>query len=299
MPKRPPTITFGNTAEVFACLGGKAKTSWTFFVVGDLSGHVENVSISLKAAAPADKCKPSRMTWHAPPFEYSERSFAPFPVHITVNWRSGLSTSHLWTLELTPGEHNSTIPVPEDVLTFLTRHHQWKNMASPRSVHREIPRAPVTLHFDPSAPLEAVVQFDYKPQQPDEIKLVRGECIQLLHRADKDWLWGRKESGTVGLFPSGYVQPIESLIPPVAALIGAKGKGKGTRRGVPAPQVQYNTYIHHHPHADYAHPRDHLHDAPQSARLPGSTAPSGYARKLQSPGFMHYEGHGYSNITLK
>ncbi|KAK0400799.1 hypothetical protein QR680_015457 [Steinernema hermaphroditum] len=55
----------------------------------------------------------------------------------------------------------------------------------------------------------AKVLYDYTPVEDDEIKLEKGEIIEVLSEPDQlGWCYGRKD-GQKGLFPASYVQPVE------------------------------------------------------------------------------------------
>uniref|UniRef100_A0A1I7ZNT0 SH3 domain-containing protein n=1 Tax=Steinernema glaseri TaxID=37863 RepID=A0A1I7ZNT0_9BILA len=51
------------------------------------------------------------------------------------------------------------------------------------------------------------VLYDYTPVEEDEIKLEKGETIEVLSEPDQlGWCYGRRSDGQTGLFPASYVQ---------------------------------------------------------------------------------------------
>lgn len=51
------------------------------------------------------------------------------------------------------------------------------------------------------------VLYDYDPQQSDELKIVEGDVINVIHKQEDDW-WQGELNGIVGIFPATYVQDI-------------------------------------------------------------------------------------------
>ncbi|CAO3622468.1 unnamed protein product [Mucor fragilis] len=61
----------------------------------------------------------------------------------------------------------------------------------------------------------AMVLHDYKPENEDEIKLMRGEYVTVIDHMENDGWWkGISESGATGIFPSNFVQILEDEKPP-------------------------------------------------------------------------------------
>ncbi|KAL9548460.1 hypothetical protein MBANPS3_005673 [Mucor bainieri] len=61
----------------------------------------------------------------------------------------------------------------------------------------------------------AMVLHDYKPENEDEIKLMRGEYVTVIDHMENDGWWkGVSESGATGIFPSNFVQILEDEKPP-------------------------------------------------------------------------------------
>lgn len=60
-----------------------------------------------------------------------------------------------------------------------------------------------------------MVLHDYKPENEDEIKLMRGEYVTVIDHMENDGWWkGISESGATGIFPSNFVQILEEDKPP-------------------------------------------------------------------------------------
>ena len=51
------------------------------------------------------------------------------------------------------------------------------------------------------------VLYDYDPQQSDELKIVEGDVINVIHKQEDDW-WQGELNGIVGIFPATYVHEI-------------------------------------------------------------------------------------------
>ncbi|KAL0141820.1 SH3 domain-containing protein [Mucor lusitanicus] len=61
----------------------------------------------------------------------------------------------------------------------------------------------------------AMVLHDYKPENVDEIRLMRGEYVTVIDHMENDGWWkGISESGATGIFPSNFVQILEDEKPP-------------------------------------------------------------------------------------
>ena len=54
----------------------------------------------------------------------------------------------------------------------------------------------------------ACAKFFYTAQRPDEISLSKGERIMVIERSSDGWWRGRKDDGSVGWFPSNYVEEV-------------------------------------------------------------------------------------------
>lgn len=52
--------------------------------------------------------------------------------------------------------------------------------------------------------------YNYKAQHEDELTFSKASVINVLVKDDPDW-WKGELNGTVGMFPSNYVQPLESI----------------------------------------------------------------------------------------
>jgi hypothetical protein len=50
----------------------------------------------------------------------------------------------------------------------------------------------------------AIIKYNYKSQQPDELSLVKGAKIRVLEKSDDGW-WKGELDGVIGWFPSNYV----------------------------------------------------------------------------------------------
>lgn len=56
----------------------------------------------------------------------------------------------------------------------------------------------------------ARAKFLYTAQRADEISLVRGESVLVIEKSNDGWWRGRKDDGSVGWFPSNYVEELGS-----------------------------------------------------------------------------------------
>jgi len=56
----------------------------------------------------------------------------------------------------------------------------------------------------------ATVQFDYEKAEDNELELKEGETVINIEMVDEDWWMGENERGESGLFPSNYVELIET-----------------------------------------------------------------------------------------
>ncbi|KAI8638634.1 SH3 domain-containing protein [Parasitella parasitica] len=82
---------------------------------------------------------------------------------------------------------------------------------------------PTDIKLENSAPSEsaknngekAMVLHDYKPENDDEVKLMRGEYVTVIDYMENDGWWkGTSESGATGIFPSNFVQILKEDKPP-------------------------------------------------------------------------------------
>eukprot|EP00731_Ephydatia_muelleri_P007681 Em0004g19a len=51
------------------------------------------------------------------------------------------------------------------------------------------------------------VEFDYQPNQPDELLIHSGDIVNLIEKQDQDW-WKGELNGNIGIFPASYVQEL-------------------------------------------------------------------------------------------
>ncbi|OBZ86800.1 SH3 domain-containing kinase-binding protein 1 [Choanephora cucurbitarum] len=68
-----------------------------------------------------------------------------------------------------------------------------------------------------TSPTKAMILHDYKPENDDEIQLMRGEYVTILDQMENDGWWkGKNEAGNIGVFPSNFAQIVdqEVLSPP-------------------------------------------------------------------------------------
>ena len=56
----------------------------------------------------------------------------------------------------------------------------------------------------------ALVQYDYEKAEDNELELREGEYVTEIDMVDEDWWTGRNPRGETGLFPSNYVELLES-----------------------------------------------------------------------------------------
>lgn len=68
----------------------------------------------------------------------------------------------------------------------------------------------------PSGGTRALAQYDYEKAEDNEIDLREGEYVTEVEMIDKDWWLGVNTSGERGLFPSNYVEVVESEQPTAA-----------------------------------------------------------------------------------
>uniref|UniRef100_A0A183BM75 SH3 domain-containing protein n=1 Tax=Globodera pallida TaxID=36090 RepID=A0A183BM75_GLOPA len=86
---------------------------------------------------------------------------------------------------------------------FISDHNAAEEMDRPNSTDDNIPIPPPL----PVGPAKAL--YDYEPIEGDEIKLVKGEFVDIISGPDHlGWCLGAKKDGSTGLFPAGYVLPM-------------------------------------------------------------------------------------------
>ncbi|KAI7846972.1 hypothetical protein BDC45DRAFT_562622 [Circinella umbellata] len=61
-----------------------------------------------------------------------------------------------------------------------------------------------------AGPTIVSVHHSYDAQRDDEIKLEKGEIITVTDSSDPDWWEGKKDDGSIGFFPSNFVEPVKS-----------------------------------------------------------------------------------------
>ncbi|RUS91077.1 hypothetical protein EGW08_001205 [Elysia chlorotica] len=79
---------------------------------------------------------------------------------------------------------------------------------------------PGTETFQLGQCVPACAKFFYTAQRADEISLSKGERIMVIERSSDGWWRGRKDDGSVGWFPSNYVEE-------VTAATGANSNSEG------------------------------------------------------------------------
>lgn len=69
----------------------------------------------------------------------------------------------------------------------------------------------------PSCLLRCAVLYSYKPRQPEELELRKGEMVGVYGKFKEGWLRGLSlRTGKVGILPSNYISPVlrwEATIP--------------------------------------------------------------------------------------
>lgn len=56
--------------------------------------------------------------------------------------------------------------------------------------------------------VEAIVEFDYKAERPDELSLVKGDIIRSIVQQEGGW-WSGVLNGRKGVFPDNFVRVLE------------------------------------------------------------------------------------------
>lgn len=77
------------------------------------------------------------------------------------------------------------------------------------------------------------VIYSYRENKPDELSLAVGDVIEIFEEVEEGW-WRGKLNGKVGVFPSNFVEPIESVSPTSANRRSSTG---GAAVGKPHPGV--------------------------------------------------------------
>ncbi|XP_058464674.1 uncharacterized protein LOC131438564 isoform X2 [Malaya genurostris] len=71
------------------------------------------------------------------------------------------------------------------------------------------------------------VIYSYRENKPDELTLAVGDVIEIFEEVEEGW-WRGKLNGKVGVFPSNFVEPIESASPTSANRKSSTSGGKPT-----------------------------------------------------------------------
>ncbi|XP_067947869.1 SH3 domain-containing kinase-binding protein 1-like isoform X2 [Watersipora subatra] len=85
----------------------------------------------------------------------------------------------------------------------------------------------------------AVVLFDYKPEQPDELELKEDEEVEVVRMPEEGW-WEGTLRGKTGMFPSNFVKILE----PSSAPSGPAGPTPGSYTAQPAAAHNANDIGH-------------------------------------------------------
>lgn len=80
----------------------------------------------------------------------------------------------------------------------------------------------------------ALVQYDYEKAEENELELKEGEYITNIEMVDDDWWMGQNPHGETGLFPSNYVELMESEG-------GGGGQASHHAEAEPEPEQQQHT----------------------------------------------------------
>ena len=59
--------------------------------------------------------------------------------------------------------------------------------------------------------------FDFVPENPQELRLSKGQVVAILEKSDNGWWKGRNQAGEIGYFPGNRVEIIERRTPTPAA----------------------------------------------------------------------------------
>ncbi|KAK7492879.1 hypothetical protein BaRGS_00015826 [Batillaria attramentaria] len=135
---------------------------------------------------------PSTMSPHAPPTMLStiqQQQFASQNLYMKqadASWRPTFSEV---------GRHGSKSP------TFFGRPPQMSLSASGGKAQFSF-QAPIGSTRKQK---KVVALYDYKAQRSDELTIVRGDTILLLHKDSESWWMGEMEDGRQGYFPANYV----------------------------------------------------------------------------------------------
>lgn len=87
----------------------------------------------------------------------------------------------------------------------------------------------------------AVVKYGYKPLQPDELGLVKGERIMVIEKSSDGWWKGKRSNGEIGWFPSNYVME-ESEDPDMSTYAMPADSSMSDTSGLPVLDVVVTLY---------------------------------------------------------
>lgn len=73
------------------------------------------------------------------------------------------------------------------------------------------------------------VIYSYRENKPDELSLAVGDVIEIFEEVEEGW-WRGKLNGKVGVFPSNFVEMIESVSPTSANRRSSTGAGIGSKQ---------------------------------------------------------------------
>jgi hypothetical protein len=85
-----------------------------------------------------------------------------------------------------------------------------QSVAQAAMAARNVPPEPKARDEHPAAGggKRAIVQYDYKKAEDNEIELREGESVHNIDMLDEDWWMGTNEQGETGFFPSSYVEVV-------------------------------------------------------------------------------------------
>ncbi|ODQ77541.1 hypothetical protein BABINDRAFT_41597 [Babjeviella inositovora NRRL Y-12698] len=107
------------------------------------------------------------------------------------------------------------------------------------------------------------VLYDYEPQQPDDLRLRRGDKIAVLEHLSEDWWRGKVSSSSQeGVFPSSYVKMLSDSTSP--AKVAAPLLQYQNNQYTPPPQ-QFQGYQQQQP---YYPPQQYQQPPPQQYQQP-------------------------------
>ncbi|KAI9474038.1 MAG: SH3 domain-containing protein [Benjaminiella poitrasii] len=93
--------------------------------------------------------------------------------------------------------------------------------------------------------IKGMVVHEYKPENEDELKLMRGEYITVIDKLEDDGWWkGMNENGNTGIFPSNFIQILDDEKPPQrparARPATVKPEGSSTSATTPTSNTENN-----------------------------------------------------------